>query len=108
MHILAPASISLLRNRLAALLLASTDLTLLLHGLVLVDRLAHPIRLVLAGFTGVWYLGAFQLLEPVALRRVLGPWRLKNRYSLVDNTNQRPYTVKIGKSCLGEERITRR
>ena len=81
MHILAPAGISLLRNRLAALLLASTDLTLLLHGLVLVDRLAHPIRLVLAGFTGVWYLGAFQLLEPVALRRVLGPWRLKNRYS---------------------------
>merc|ERR1712108_101576 len=60
-------------ERLAAPLHASADLALLLHGDVLVDRLAHLLPHILAVLDGMGDLHALRLLEPVALGGVLGP-----------------------------------
>merc|ERR1719367_2780147 len=58
---------------LAAPLHASTHLALILHGDILVDRLAHLLPDILAVLDRVGHLGALGLQEPVAPGGVLGP-----------------------------------
>ena len=62
-----------LRNNLTALLNATTDLTLMLLRLVLVDLCAHGLANWPAFLLRDRNLHAFRLLEPVALGWVLGP-----------------------------------
>ena len=62
-----------LRNNLTALLNATTDLTLMLLWLILVDLSAHGLDNLLAVLYWDRNLHAFRLLEPVALGWVLGP-----------------------------------